>query len=219
MQGRPGKGREPWERPSGRPTASLNGTGKQRAMPQRPPRMARVEQPPTVRRIARPKREEPEPRRSRRRFFIIGGLLVACALLACFGSYAVYNFLNGLSASNGASTVAANFLASVSNQDYSQAYQDLGPAITLSLQKDQFAQQAQNADRCSGPVKDFKQVADSATSQGNTQSYSYTITRAKLNKSFQVRITLQQDQYNTSTWRITDYGNDFIPAQSANTCK
>ncbi len=218
MQGRPGQGRDPWERPSGRQTASLNGTGKQRSMPQRPPGMARVGKRPEVPRIARPSREEPEPRRSRKRLLVVGCLLVICALLACFGSYTIYNFLNGINASNGASTVAANFLGSISNQDYNQAYQYLGPAITLSLQKDQFTQQGQNADRCYGIVKGYQQVANSATSQGNTQSYSYTITRAKLNKTYQLRITLQQDQYNQATWHITDYG-DLGPGQTTNTCK
>jgi hypothetical protein len=218
MQGRPGQGQNPWERPSGRQTPSLNGTGKQRAIPQRPPGMARVKQPPTLPRVARPEREVPEPRRSRRRLLIVGGLLTICALFACFGSYAIYNFLNGINASNGAATAAANFLGSISSQDYNQAYQYLGPAITLSLQKDQFTQQGQNDDRCYGVVKDYQQVANSATSQGNTQSYSYTITRTKLNKTYELRITLQQDQYNQSTWRITDYGGDLGPGQ-ASACK
>ena len=219
MQGRPDQGRDPWERPSGRRTASLNGTGKQRSVPQRPPGMARVKQPPTVPRVARPSREAPEPKRSHRRLLIVGGLLLVCALLACFGSYAVYNFLNGINASNGASTAAANFLGAISNQDYNQAYQYLGPAITLSLQKEQFAQQGQTDDRCYGVVKDYKEVADSATSQGNTLSYSYTITRAKLNKTYQLHITLRQDQYNQATWRVTDYGGDLGPGQTTSTCK
>ncbi len=218
MQGRPGQGQNPWERPSGRQTPSLNGTGKQRAIPQRPPGMTRVKQPPAVPRVARPQREAPEPRRSRRRLLVVGTLLLICALVACIGSYAVYNFLNGINASNGAATSAANFLSSISSQDYNQAYQYLGPAITLSIQKDQFTQQGQSADRCYGVVKNYQQVANSATSQGNTQSYSYTITRAKLNKTYELRITLQQDQYNQATWRITDYGGDLGPGQG-NTCK
>jgi hypothetical protein len=219
MQGRPGQGREPGDRPSGRRIASLNGTGKQRSLPQRPPRMARVNQPPTKPRVARPSRETPEAGKSRKKLLIIGGILVVCALLACFGSYAVYNVINGINASNGAATAATNFLSAVSNQDYNQAYQYLGPAVTLSLQKEQFAQQGQTADRCYGVVKDYKEVPDSATSQGNNQSYSYTITREKLNKTYQMRLTLQQDQYNQATWKITDYGGDLGPGQSAPACK
>ncbi len=211
MQGRPGQGREPGDRPSARRIASLNGTGKQPSIPQRPPRMGRVNRPSTIPRVARPQREVAEPRKSRRRLIIITGILAVVAIFACIGSYAIYNVVNGISASAGAATTAGSFLAALSSRNYDQAYQYLGPAITLSMQKDQFKQQAQNLDRCYGAVKNYTEVQGSATNQGNSQSYSYTITREKLAKTYNLRLTLQQDQYDPNTWKITDYGGDLGP--------
>jgi len=219
MQGRPGQGREPGDWPSARRIASPNGTGKQPSIPQRPPGMTRVNKPPTTSRVARPLREVREPGKSRRRLIIIAGILAGVAIFACIGSYAVYNLASGISASAGAATTAGNFLAAVSSRNYTQAYQYLGPAITLSLQKEQFTQQAQNLDRCYGPIKDYTEVQGSATNQGNSQSYSYTITREKLAKTYDLHLTFQQDQYDPNTWKLTDYGGDLGPGSSAPACK
>lgn len=219
MQGRPGRGNEPGDRPSARRIASSNGTGKQPSIPQRPPGMARVSRPPAQTRVARPQREAAEPARSRRRLIIVAGVLTAIALFACMGSYALYNVFNGINASAGAATTAGNFLSALSSRNYDQAYQYLGPAITLSLQKDQFTQQAQKLDSCYGAIKDYTEVQGSATSQGSNQSYSYTITREKLAKTYDLRLTFQQDQYDQNTWKITDYGGNLGPGSSAPVCK
>jgi hypothetical protein len=219
MQGRPGQGREPEDRPSARRIASLNGTGKQPSIPQRPSGMARVNRPSTIPRVARPQRETPEPRKSRRRLIIITSILAVVAVFACIGSYAIYNVINGISASAGAATTAGNFLAALSSRNYDQAYQYLGPAITLSMQKDQFTQQAEEVDNCYGPVKDYTEVQGSATTQGGSQSYSYTIARKTLARTYNLRLTLQQDQYDPNTWKITDYGGDLGPGSGAPACK
>jgi len=55
MQGR----QEPGNRSSNQYPDDLNGTGKHRAIPHRPPHMARVDQPPVKQRVARPQREAP----------------------------------------------------------------------------------------------------------------------------------------------------------------
>jgi hypothetical protein len=219
MQGRPGGGRESGDRPSARRIASSNGTGKQPAIPQRPPGMAHVNRPSTIPRVARPRREAAEPRKSRRSLIIITGILAVVAVCACIGSYALYNLFNGISASAGAATTAGNFLTALSSRNYDQAYQSLGPAITLSMQKDQFTQQAQSLDRCYGNVKNYTEVQGSATSQGNNQSYSYTITREKLATTYTMHLTIQQDQYDPNTWRITDYGGNLGPGSAAPACK
>ena len=218
MQGRPGQGREPEDRLSARRIASLNGTGKQHSIPPRPPGMVRVNRPDTMPRIARPKREAAEPGRMRRRLIIITGILAVIAVFACIGSYAIYNVFNGISASAGAATTASNFLTALSTRNYDQAYQYLGPAITLSLQKDQFMQRAQRLDRCYGTVKNYTEVQGSATNQGNSQSYSYTITREKLTKAYNLHLTIQQDQYDPNMWKITDYGSDLGPGSAAPAC-
>jgi hypothetical protein len=219
MQGRPGGGYEPGDRPSARRIASSNGTGKQPAIPQRPPGMTRVNRPSTLPRVARPRREEAEPRKSRRRLIIITGILVVMGVFACIGSYALYNLFNGISASAGAATAAGNFLTALSSRNYDQAYQYLGPAITLSTQKAQFTQQAQSLDHCYGAIKNYTEVQGSADNQGNNQSYSYTITREKLASTYTMRITIQQDQYDPNTWKITDYGGNLGPGSATPACK
>ncbi|MBV9709821.1 MAG: hypothetical protein JO011_02755 [Ktedonobacteraceae bacterium] len=219
MQGRPGQGREHEDRPSARRIASSNGTGKQPSIPQRPPGMNRVSRPSALPRVARPQREVTEPGKSRRRLIIIAGALAIIAIFACIGSYAIYNVFSGISASSGAAVTAGNFLAAVSSRNYDQAYQDLGPAITLSLQKEQFTQQAQNLDRCYGTIKNYTEIPGSANNQGSSQSYSYTITREKLTRTYDLRLTLQQDQYDPNTWKVTDYGGDLGPGSAAQACK
>ncbi len=219
MQGRPGQGREPGDWPSARRIVSSNGTGKQPSIPQRPAGMTRVSRPSTIPRVARPQREKAEPRRSRRRLIIIAGILTVVALFACIGSYALYNVFSGISASAGAATTAGDFLTALSSRNYDQAYQDLGPAITLSLQKDQFTQQAQKLDTCYGAIKNYTEVQGSANNQGSNQSYSYTITREKLAQTYTLHLTFQQDQYDPNTWKVTDYGGDLGPGSSAPACK
>ncbi len=219
MQGRPGQGRESGDWPSARRIASPNGTGKQPSIPQRPSGMARVNRPSTIPRVARPQREVREPGKSRRRLIIIAGILAAVAIFACMGSYAIYNLVSSINASAGAATTAGNFLTALSSRNYDQAYQYLGPAITLSLQKEQFTQQAQNLDRCYGAVKNYTEVQGSASNQGSSQSYSYTITREKLATTYNLRLTFQQDQYDPNTWKLTDYGGDLGPGSAAPTCK
>jgi len=150
---------------------------------------------------------------------IITGFLVVIGVFACIGSYALYNLFNGISASAGAATTAGNFLTALSSRNYDQAYQYLGPAITLSMQKDQFTQQAQTLDSCYGAVKNYTEVQGSAVNQGNNQSYSYTITREKLTNTYTMHITIQQDQYDPNTWKITDYGGNLGPGSSAPACK
>jgi hypothetical protein len=135
------------------------------------------------------------------------------------GSYAIYNLINGINASAGAATAAGNFLTALSSRNYDQAYQYLGPAITLSLQKEQFTQQAQNLDRCYGPIKNYTEVQGSANNQGSSQGYSYTITREKLAKTYDLRLTFQQDQFDPNTWKVTDYGGDLGPGSGASACK
>jgi hypothetical protein len=228
MQGRPGQGGEPWGKPLDRRGPSLNGTGKPRAIPQRPPGLNRVERPPVTPRIerppatprvARPRRPQASPERYRRRVLIFGCVVLAFALVAAFGGYIAYNLLKGAAASAGSSTTAQEFLSDLSNQDYAGAYRDLGPTITLQVSPEQFAQQAQTDDRCYGPIKDYSEVPNSATVQNNSQSYTYAIVRGKSTRSYQLRLTLQQDPESGNTWKIIDYGGDLGPGGSAPACK
>lgn len=216
MQGRQGQGKEPWDRISSEPHAALNGRGRERGIPQRPPRMARLDNPPQTPRIGRPPRES-SPRNRRRRLLIFGVIFVACALLAGMIGYGLSNFFQGVASSLGAADTASNFLIALKSQNYDQAYQYLDATITISVTRDQFTQMARADDRCYGKVTDFHEVEGSATTSAdnNTQSYTYSITRSKLSKPYQLTLTLQKDP--DGNWDITSYGNDLGPAPP--TCK
>lgn len=197
--------------------AGLNGTGKHPVLPQgtgkygavpRPQNGKRIEAPP-VPRVARPRQETP---RRGRLFLILMGVFLAGALLACYFGYVAFNYLNGLNASSGAATTSNDFLKSLSTQDYDQAYIDLGGTVLEQQNLEQFKNMALQDDKCYGIVKDYQEVAGSGTVQGNTQSYSYTITRDKLSQPYQLHLTLQQGTTEPDVWKVISYGDDLGPA-------
>src|SRR5947209_9315015 len=168
--------------------------------------MARVGQPPVTPRVARPQREAPGETNWRGRLLILGLIFIVCALLAWGIGYGLYNLLAGINSSAGAAATASDFLGAVATRNYDQAYKDLDATITVQLSSDDFREQAQNDDRCYGAVTNYTEVEGSATSEGSTQSYTYTISRSKLSKAYQLRLALQQDNY--GDWKITSYGNN-----------
>ena len=212
MQGR--QDQEPRDGFSRQYPVDFNGTGRQRAIPRRPPSMARIDHPPATSRVARPQREVPRKTNWRRRLLIWGIILVVCGVLACGFGYAAVNYFAATNAGAGQAITAKDFLAAISNQNYDQAYNDLDAVITIQLAPDDFKQQALTIDRCFGAVTNYSEVQDSAV-QNNAQSYSfsYTITRSKLAKPYTLRMTVQQDS--NGDWRISSYGNnnDLGPGQ------
>src|SRR5205823_941650 len=136
-------------------------------------------------------------------------------ILACGIGYAAVNFYAATNATAGPAMTATDFLSSLSTQNYEQAYNDLDATITVETTQNDFMQQAQADDKCYGPVTDYSEVENSATIQGTTQSYSYTITRSKLTRPYTLRLTLQQDKY--GTWKISSYtsnhNNDLGPGK------
>jgi hypothetical protein len=212
MQGRQGPGYDPWDRSSGDLLATANGSGKQRAIPQRPPGMTRVEHPPHTPRVGRPQRQNKPPRSWRRRLLILAVVFLACGLLAWGIGYALVNYFVGIGSSAGAANTATDFMLALKSQNYDQAYNDLDAKITISITRDAFKQMAQQDDHCYGPVTDFNEVAGSAiaSADNNTQSYTYDVTRSKLAKTYKLTLTLQKDP--NGNWDITRYGNDLGPA-------
>ncbi len=214
MQERPGQGGDSEEDSYSKRLAALNGlngTGKHRSPPQRPPGMTRVEQLPQTPRVARPKRQPPKG--LGRGLLILGGILLLCTVGACIFGYSLgSNFLAGLGASSGAAATSNDFLSSIVKRDYESAYKDLGGTITLQLTLEQFEDQVQHDDVCYGFVKSYTEVPNSATVQGNTQSYAYTVTREKIAASYPVRLTLQQDIESSNIWKVTSYGGDLGPS-------
>jgi hypothetical protein len=219
MQGRQSPGYDPWDRSSGKLLAATNGngSGKQRAIPQRPPGRTRVEHPPQTTRVARPQRQPKPPKSWGRRLLIFAIVFVACGLIAFAIGFALVNYFAGIGNSAGAANTAADFLLALKSQNYDQAYNDLDAKITISVTKDEFKQMALADDHCFGQVTDFNEVPGSAiTSADNTtQSYTYAVTRTKLTKTYKLTLTLQKDP--DGNWDITSYGGDLGPTTP--TCK
>jgi hypothetical protein len=217
MQGRQGQGNDPWNRSSSGPHVAANGTGKQRAIPQRPPGMTRIERPPQTPRVSRPQRQAQPPKSWRRRLLILAVVLLACALLAWGIGYALVNYFVGIGNSAGAANRATDFLLALKSQNYNQAYNDLDAKITISLTQDEFTKMAQADDHCYGPVTDFNERQGSATTSADntTQSYTYDMARNKLAKTYPLTLTLQKTP--DGDWDITSYGTDLGPKPP--TCK
>ncbi len=219
MQGRQGQGYDPWDLSSGKLLAATNGndSGKQRAIPQRPPGMTRVEHPPQKTRVARPQRRPKPPKSWWRRLLLFAIVLGACGLIAGAIGYALVNYFTGIGNSAGAANTATDFMLALKSQNYDQAYNDLDAKITISVTKDEFKQIALADDHCFGQVTDFNEVPGSAiTSTDNTtQSYSYNVSRKQLTKTYKLTLTLQKDP--DGNWDITSYGSDLGPTTP--TCK
>jgi hypothetical protein len=111
--------------------------------------------------------------------------------------------------SSGPAATINDFFNAISSNNDEQAYQDLGPAITIRLNQQDFTKQAQDLDQRYGPITDYKEVANSATTQDASQSYMFTIKRSKLTKPYNLRIILQQDP--NEGWKISDYGTSLGP--------
>ena len=214
MQGRQGLGYNAWDRSSGKLLAATNGngSGKQRAIPQRPPGIPRVEHPPQTTRVARPQRQSKPPKSLWRRLLFIAIIFVACAVIAGVIGFALVNYFTGIGNSAGAANTATDFMLALKSQNYDQAYNnDLDAKITISVTKDEFKQIALADDHCFGQVTDFNEVPGSAiTSTDNTtQSYSYNVSRKQLTKTYKLTLTLQKDP--DGNWDITSYGGDLGP--------
>src|SRR5690349_16452714 len=98
MQGRQGKGSEPWDQSSSDSRVAANGTGKQRSIPRRPPGMPHVDQPPATPRIGRPRREAAPARSLRRRIIVRGAIIFVCAILAFIIAYGAIQLYNAITA-------------------------------------------------------------------------------------------------------------------------
>ena len=207
MQGRQGRGKDPWDRPSRSNNDAFNGNGKQRTVPQRPPGMARLGTPPAEQRVARPQRQQKPPKSRRRRFLIALVVLGIGAMLVFAIAYGLVNYFVSVGNSAGPANTATDFLLNLKSQTYDQAYKDLDATITGTMHPQDFQTMAQANDRCYGPITDFNEVQGSATvsPDGNTQSIAYTITRSKLAKTYQLTLTLQKDS--SGAWDITSFAD------------
>lgn len=192
-------------------------TGQQRAMPRRPPGMSRVDSPPPTARVARPQMEHRERKPKSGKWWACASVIAVFAVLVIgIIAYGATNFFLAASVNAGAASTASDFLANLQSANYDQAFNDLAPAATAQLSRNAFKQMAQADDHCYGQVTNSSEVDGSAvTGADGSQSYTYTITRSKLTKPYQMQLTLQKDA--GGDWGITNYGNDLGPAPP--TCK
>ena len=222
--GRPDKGNESWDRErltatrlaalNGRVTSPRTGkhraisttTGEYRAMPQRPPNMPHVNENPERRRVPRPEYQPKQPRRLRPRLIIILGAIAAIIAVIVFVIFST--LLGAIYQNAGPATTTTHFLSSISTpgQSYNDAYRDLGPAVTIRINRQDFTQQAQALDTQYGAITSYSESDGSATVNNNTESFTYTITRAKSSKSYKLTILLQRDPNDSNSWKIVDYG-------------
>jgi hypothetical protein len=192
-------------------------TSEMRAIPKRPSNMARVDTPPEIPRAPRPQNEV-VPKQLLHKRLIIGGSVFA--VLAIIGGIIGILIANGIANSSGPAAAATNFLAAVNTQNYTQAYQDLGPAITIRMSQAEFINQAKSIDKYDGISKDYSEVPGCATVSNDNQTYTYiyNITRSKLSKPYMLQLSLQKDSED-NTWKVIDYGVTLGPATPAPTCK
>ena len=198
--------------------SDLTGTGRHPAMPPRPRAMAHIDQPPPTPRVARPQGQRQERKPKTMKWWLGAGCLSVVALIVVgMLIYAVTNFFLAASVSAGSATTATDFLSNLENANYDQAYGDLGATLIARLSKSDFKQMALADDHCYGQVTNYSEMNGSAvtSTDGNMQSYTYTITRSKLAKTYQMQLTLQKD--NAGEWNISSYGSDLGPAPP--TCK
>lgn len=216
MQERPGqggKGRDPRDRSSTSAYRLSELTGRQPVVPKRPPGMARIDQPPTTPRVARPEREARKPRSWKWWLGCLGGMLVL-GIAAAVIVYGATNLFLAINATGGSGVVASDFLSNLKAANYEQAYSYLDPTLTVETSKADFKQLAQNDDRCYGRVTDYNEVKDSAVSKTvggvQTMTYTFSLTRSKLTRPYDLKLTLQKDA--AGDWTIVSYGQDLGPA-------
>jgi serine/threonine protein kinase len=147
----------------------------------------------------------------RRGVAIVLALILLLGLLICGGGYTGYNYMvshyftqSGTANTAGAKAEADNFVQSVANRNYDQAYNDLSRQRTQETSRAQFKRNAQSEDSCYGPVTHF--TGAGSTSQGSTLVYDYTITRSKLVNTYVLHISVQQNS--AGNWQVADYTVD-----------
>lgn len=138
-------------------------------------------------------------------------VLVILSLLLCALAFGGYTYFTNRNPPSQAQTLAQSFMHLLAQQNYDQAYSDLGSSVTAGTSHDAFVQQAQGEDQCDGLVTKYQQIGTS-TPQGN-QVYDYLIQRAKLAKTYHLHVTVSKDWL--GNWQITDYNSDADVKQTA----
>ncbi len=131
-------------------------------------------------------------------------LVIVLSLLLCTLGFAGYNYLTNRYSPAQANELASNFVTSLANRNYDQAYNDLGSSITDTTSHDAFIAQAQSEDNCLGQITEEQQTGTSSLN-GN-QIYNYAVSRVKLAQPYHLHVTISKDWL--GNWSITDYNSD-----------
>jgi hypothetical protein len=147
---------------------------------------------------------QPQPRKSRRRLFILPGILLGVVLLIIVaGIVLIVAVIN-----SPAKTVVQEYYAAVKSQDYARAYSYLDiQALTLNGQQqpaspDVYTQVAQLIDQNNGKVTAYNITGvslNASTSTGDTATITVDVTRG--GKTQEVQVQLKQEG---SDWKIVD---------------
>ncbi len=192
-----------------------------------PAELARSTTPSAAHAIPRGNRAQQQKlqKRGRRRFPVVVvnvlGIGAIVILIITAIGYGLHSYFNNNGNSAGPNNTAADFLVNLKSQTYDQAYKDLDATITGTLHPQDFLAMAQANDHCFGPITDFNEVAGSVivSADGNTQSFTYSMTRSMLANPYQLTLTLQKVA--DGTWDITKFvdgngtPNDLGPAPPA----
>lgn len=143
-------------------------------------------------------------------FRVLALVILLSGLLLCGLGFAVFHFFTGQKPSSstgtgtdtaGATAMANDFVQALLNRNYDQAYNDLSPSVVDPTSRSKFKQNALSEDQCYGSVTGYKNAGTS--SQNNSLKYTYTMTRSKLQKPYQLYVTVQQNS--SGNWQIVDY--------------
>jgi hypothetical protein len=161
--------------------------------------------PEKTQRAPRPQHRTQQPRKMHRLLIVLGTVV---AIITIISFVIVFLLVGAINQSTGPTMTAVNFLSSVSNKNYRDAYQYLAPGVTIRINPDEFTRKAGELDNQYGAITNYHENAGSAIVKNNTQSFTYTITRDKLSKTYPLTLILQQDPNDSNIWKVVDYGTD-----------
>ena len=138
-------------------------------------------------------------------------VFIILPLLLCGLIFGGYSYLTNRNPPSQGNALAQNFMSLLTQQNYDQAYSDLGPSVSAGTSHDAFVQQAQQEDQCDGVVTKYQLLAR-PPAQG-TQIYDYLVWRTKLTTTYHLHVTVAKDFL--GNWQITDYNSDANVSQTS----
>jgi hypothetical protein len=145
----------------------------------------------------------PQPQKSRRKQWIILGIIAVVLLAIGGGIFVLVNFLTH----NGATDAVNKYYTAIKNQDYATAYQYLDPNLKtnqggLSVTQDLFIQAGQLVDEEKGQVTNYTITSTSLNSTNGVNTGSFTVHVTRTGTSYDVHLRLRQEG---NDWKIISF--------------